>query len=75
MIDENNDLFMESLHDFVLMRKMRKRPLTDQQEFRSAMEEKGGKRNEPVRSQDVRVSLAFWTDGDSDRAYPHRNVR
>lgn len=29
MIDEANELFMESLHDFVLMRKMRKRPLTD----------------------------------------------
>jgi len=29
MIDENNEDFMESIRDFILMRKMRKRPLTD----------------------------------------------
>lgn len=29
MIDENNEDFMESIMDFILMRKMRKRPLTD----------------------------------------------
>lgn len=29
MIDENNEDFMESIMDFILMRKMRKRPLTE----------------------------------------------
>ena len=29
MIDETNEDFMESIMDFILMRKMRKRPLTE----------------------------------------------